>query len=662
MVTSSGTIHRIRINAPDPIMAFGLRNEQVERSPAIFLSRHGIKINTESGRIVFIEKLGDESHIFGLGLKALSMDRKRNRTACVNVDPGGYVRFKDPLCLNIPFYVHVDGSSIHALFFNSPARVEFDFGVSIYDSVMVHIPAEDLEIFLIGGGSFEEISKQWASLSGLPCLPPSWSFGHIISRVTYLPSSRVLSVVDRYLKEFPLDAICLDIHYMETFHIFTWNSDAFPDPEGMIRALHEKGVRVITNVSPSIKADQNFKLFREGIGSYIETENGEIFTGEMWPGKSAFLDYFRNNARNLWKHWIKDWISQGIDGIWLDMNEPTVITGDHLFPPSLVHNLDGRLIRHSDARNAYSLFQAMSTHEAFREAGKEPFVLSRSGFAGIQKYAMVWTGDSTASYDDLTLQISMVVNLGISGIPFCGCDLGGFLGRSSPDLIDRYYRTALFFPFYRNHKNSDGNDQELYILPDSYKQKIRKSLDLRYQFLPTILDLADGSSKTGLPLVMGLFQEFMNDRTAYYLDDEYLLGKNILYAPQVEKDKESRQVYLPEGIWYEFFSGHRIDGKCYVNTIETHPIYIRDNSITRLSWGLFIAGTGHFEYGMEREQKIKFSGNVLRSSYEFHCERLVFCGFRFSRAVSSGREFRPINNGELQVLEISSFREIMFFS
>ncbi len=659
-IESSGNknIKRIRINAPDPVVPLHIDKEIKLKNPGEVLSHTSLRINENNGRVVIREPINPKSHIFGMGERAFEIDRKRHKFTCYNVDPGGYIRGRDPLTLCVPYYVHELDGKLHGILVNSAGKVNFDFGLTEYDSVCIEVEEPSAEVFYLTGETFDEISMALSNLTGKPATPPIWSFGHVISRVTYYPQKLLLEIVNEYLKEFPVSAICIDIHYMDRFLLFTWDPDRYPDPEDMIKQLHALGIKVITNIDPSIKLDQNYTKFSEMIGGLVETKNGEVFVGDMWPGKSVFPDFFTDKARKIWTKWIKKWLNTGVDGIWLDMNEPTTLSTDYLFPPDAVHSVNGRKRPHKEVRNAYANLQAMATLEAYRDIDKEPFILSRSGTTGLQKYSMTWTGDNTGSYDDLKLQISIVISLGICGLPFTGCDLGGFLGPSDPELVAAYYRTALFFPFYRNHKNSGSGDQELYLFPKKIRESIASTIQTRYEFIPYLYDLSLVSGDTGVPLIKGLFQVFKEDRETYWIDNQYMVGDKLLYAPLIQEQEESRDLYLPAGNWTEYNSGNTIKGPCVTRSENKLPIYLRDGTILHLSWGYFVYGKGSYRIMYPEKVLITFDGADLVASDAVSCQRVEFADVTYTHAKSNGRPLKAVKRNNLLIIEVKEFRKI----
>lgn len=335
--------------------------------------------------------------------------------------------------------------------------------------------------------------------------------------------------------------------------------------------------------------DQNFEIFRKFVGHYVEDGDHNIFTGYVWPGLCAFPDFMNSETRRIWGDEVREFSRIGIEGIWLDMNEPSVKTvkGDAVesetIDSSAVHRLDvGIEKKHREVHNFYSYFHAMATHDALKDAVKDPFILTRSGYTGIQKYSAMWTGDNESSYDDLLLQMTMVMSLGISGMPYTGCDLGGFMGYSDHELLCRYYEMALFFPIFRNHKVKMGNDQELFNLPHRYKQRIKSAIEMRLLFMDYLISVAEESHLTGHPVIRPLFYHFFNDRETLEIDDQYMVGSDLIYAPQVYRDRNTRELYIPEGDWIDFNTGEKMHERSWIISSEQFPIYLKERLFKRI--------------------------------------------------------------------------------
>jgi alpha-glucosidase len=613
--------YKIVVNKYKPVIDFSSHNTETKISeiPSI-LSEYEFEIKNSGDGLQMFFTFEISSHILGLGEKAYGIDRKRKKFLSVNTDPNGYSRNKDPIYLPIPFFVQIFNGKALGVFINYPGELKFDFGVEIYNKTSITSNDRALEIFVFKSRTVHEIVEAYFRLTGKPFLPPEWSIGHTISRYSYYPKNEVIKILDEYAKVAPVEAVYLDIHYMDGYRLFTWNQDIFGDTQNFLEQVHKRGAKIVTIVDPSIKSDQNYKIFREGLGHYIETPNEDIYYQKMWPGDSVFPDFLNLSTRNFWKECVKKWLSQGVDGIWLDMNEPTILTESHLMDGNAIHHLDnGEKIQHSKVRNSYPYYQNMATFEAFKELSKTPFILSRSGYAGIQKFAAVWTGDNIASWDDIKLQISIVTSLSISGVSVTGCDLGGFFGDTPPEMTSAYYRMALFFPIYRNHKIINGNDQEIFLFPSNVRKEIVESIDLRYDFLDYIYSMLYRSHKEGVPSVSPLAYEFPDDNDAYYIEDEYMLGSGLLYAPQIYEGKQSRTVYLPSGTWIDFWNRKIINGPIYINESQKYPIYIKKDSCIVYRKKVMVYGTGRFLlYLSGNEIIINSDGEKVETDSEIH--------------------------------------------
>jgi len=642
-------IYKVLVNNPFPPIDFSFQGKESNKT----VSDLGLSIVTDNQQVIIEEPLDLKEHIVGLGEKAFELDRKRGRYLMFNVDAGAYKRYQEPLYVNIPFFISVKDGKATGYFFNSASKVVFDVGLEEYDRVKVIIPEDSIEFFVFEGVKVEDVLEKYIKVTGNPYLPPMWAFGYWISRYSYYPQDKVIELIDLMQKDgFKVSGIFLDIHFMDSYKLFTWHPKRFPDPKKLIEELHKRGVKLITIVDHSVRADQNYQVFISGLGKYCELDSGELFVGNMWPGPSVYPDFFKEDTREWWSNLIAEWLSQGIDGIWLDMNEPTDFSARNkyleelsrlgiklepdiipkifditkllTFPSNVVHWLRGTKVYHEKVRNAYPLYEAMATFEGFKKAGKnnEVFILTRSGYASTQRYAFVWTGDNTPSWEDLKLQLQLLLGLSVSGVPYVGFDIGGFQGRSfdkvdnSLELLVRYYYVALFSPFFRSHKATNGIDTEPVFLPTYYKERIRRAIETRYKFLPYLYSLAVEANEKGHPIIRPLFYEFQED-DMFRIEDEYMVGKFILYAPLVEREN-IRTVILPKGKWYDYWTGKTVEG--IVKSTDELPIYVREGSIIPLDgeeW--FVFGNSSFtRYDgvtvTSTEDKITFSRETYVSS------------------------------------------------
>jgi alpha-glucosidase len=580
---ASKVIHKIKINSYEPVIDFNFDGKQVKepKSDKIKIDGQEIRIKETADGLEISKALDINEHILGLGEKAFELDRRRTKLTMWNTDAYAYRQYTDPLYVSIPFFIDIAKDSKLGIFVNYTGKLIFDIGIEKYDEIKIKVPNSSVEFFIISGKNIKEIIRDFVKLTGMPFKIPEWALGHSISRYSYFPQEKVIEVLKEYKKYTEVGALYLDIDYMNKNKIFEWNKDYFPNPKKMINEIHKMGTKVVTIVDPAVIADQNDKTFISGIGKYCETKKHELYTADMWAGKSVFPDFLNEEARKWWTATIKKWINTyNIDGIWLDMNEPAAFTQTKTLDDDVLHRKNNKkVVKHGEFHNAYSYFEAMATYAAI----KNGFILSRAGYAGIQRYAAIWSGDSVSSWEDMKIQIPLLLSLSVSGIPYVGCDIGGFVGRSDPELLARYYQMSAFFPIFRNHKNRDGNDQEIYDIEEEQRERIKKTIDTRYLFMDYIKELADNAHKYGDPIIRPLLYEFESDENAYNINDEYMVGEHILYAPILEKEKDSREVYLPNDKWLEFNSGVEFQGPCHVKSTSDMPIFIRKGTNIKLA-------------------------------------------------------------------------------
>jgi len=355
-----------------------------------------------------------------------------------------------------------------------------------------------------------------------------------------------------------------------------------------------------------VKEDEGFDLYREGRdkGYFCQREKGGDYIGHVWPGRSAFPDFSEPEVRDWWGDAHKALTDQGIDGIWNDMNEPSiwyhgVKFKDMVLPvnpirnPKMVHKDEGRDTPHISFRNLYGMMECKATQEGLlrHRPGVRPFVLTRSGYAGIQRHAAVWTGDNFSRYSHLALTIPMLLNLGLSGIGFAGPDIGGFMLNCSAELYARWIELGSFYPFCRSHTMVRSRRQEPWSFGDRVTRIARQYIKLRYQLHPTMYSLFREMHDTGAPILRPLFHEFQDDRAADEIEDQLMFGPSLLLAPVLEKGVRRRDVYLPEARWTDYWTGEVVDGPVVVSRaapLEVMPIYVKDGAVLfkwpALSW------------------------------------------------------------------------------
>jgi alpha-glucosidase len=499
-----------------------------------------------------------------------------------NTDAYLYDRETDPLYVSIPFFIELKNSKAYGIFFDNTYRSFFDFGCAREDRYLFGSTGGELRYYFFYGPEIKKVIERYTDLTGKPFMPPMWALGHQISRYSYYPQERVVEIAKKLRDHrIPCDAIYLDIDHNEAYMPFTWSRRDFPEPETLVRELNQLGFEIVPIVDPAFKADENYTIYEEAKSKgYLLKQRNRIYNDLMWPGICAWPDFTLPEVRAWWGEKFKIYTELGIKGIWNDMNEPSVFNEEKTMNDKVKFS-DG--FSHLKNHNIYALLEVGATYEGLKKLGiSEPFVLSRAGFAGIQRYAALWTGDNTSSWEHLALQIPMFLNMGLSGLSFTGSDIGGFIGTPSPELLVRWYEANTLVPFFRNHTAKGTYDQEPWVYGSYYESIIKKYIEVRYELIPYLYSIAYESHKKGYPILRPLFFEFQEDEETYTIEDEFMVGPSILVAPVLEKGARERDVYLPEGTWWDYYTDKVYDGKqriSYCAPLDRLPLFVRDGAI-----------------------------------------------------------------------------------
>lgn len=578
-------------------------------SGRVMLRAAGPPLHEAGGRQVALRlELPLEEHILGLGEKAFPFDRRRGKFTMWNRDTPAYEKGTDPIYQSVPFHVGWTHGECYGLYLDNSHRTHFDFGHTTEDTTVVTADGGELDLYYLHGPSLRAVVEGFTSLTGRMPLWPRWALGNQQSRYSYYPDSRVLELIDEYRRrQIPLDVVHLDIHYMQDFRVFTWNRERFPDPSAFVAAARKRGVRIITIVDPGVAIVESapgyvpdeehpelesgrdgYHVYAEGSSrrAFLRRRDSHPYIGRVWPGKVHFVDYSRPDASEWWGDLHRGLLDHGVAGIWMDMNEPAdftdqsggawrdVISEDH-----------GRNSDHGRMRNLFALGMARATYEGLRRLEPElrPFVITRAGFAGIQRYSTMWTGDNTSTWESLALSIPMFTSLGLSGQPFVGADIGGFIGSCDGELLTRWYQVGFLTPFCRNHKAIGSHDQEPWRFGPRYGAIILSFLELRYRLLPYLYNLVEEAHRTGIPILRPLILDFP-DEGSFHAADQYMVGSALLAAPVVERGARARDVYRPDGVWFDFWTGARLPTGHHraEAPLETTPLYVRGGSILPL--------------------------------------------------------------------------------
>jgi len=484
--------------------------------------------------------------------------------------------------VSIPFFYHQSypAGTMMGSFVDNGYRGEYEF--SGLEEYRVSFRGGQYTEYIFAGPDMPAILTGYTWLTGRMSLPPLWALGYHQCRWFDYTQDAVEAIGQKHRDlDIPCDALWLDIEYMDGYRVFTWNTDRFPDAPGMLERLSEQGFRVITIIDPGVKHEPGYDVYDQGLERdvFCRTEGGDLYIGQVWPGDTAFPDFVTEKARAWWGELNAAHVRSGLAGIWNDMNEPA--TGTIASAPM---RFGHGQYSHERYHNQYALLMAMGTKEGLLTSMPElrTFILSRSGFAGIQRYAANWMGDNLSRWDHLEVNITMGSGFGISGQPFVGADIGGFAGSSNPELFLRWMQLGTLTPFCRNHSLIDNVDQYAWAFGPVIEGMVRDAIGLRYRLMPYLYTAFVRATETGEPVQRPLVFDHQYDPTVRDLDDQYLFGADLLVAPVTVAGQTHRQVYLPAGDWYDWHTDELVGGERFLvapTPMETIPIYARGGAV-----------------------------------------------------------------------------------
>lgn len=538
------------------------------------------------GYYVYCTKTAQEQETFyGLGDKPTHLNLRGKRFTNWNSDTYSFGFGQDPLYRSIPFYIGLNQEKAYGIFFDNTFKTYFDFAAQNTNQTSFWSEGGELQYYYIHGPKMIDVVKRYHQLTGTTYLPPLWALGYHQCRWSYYPASKLESLAEEFrTRKIPCDALYLDIDYMDGYRCFTWNKRFFPDPKGLIKKLSTRGFKTVVIIDPGIKIDENYWVFKEGKEKKYFCRRGDDYfmEGHVWPGRCQFPDFTNPLVRDWWGGLFKGLVEDGVAGVWNDMNEPAVF-GRGTFPNDVRHSYEGYKGSHRKAHNIYGMQMVRATYEGLKKLflQKRPFTITRAGYSGTQRYGAVWTGDNVATWEHLRLGALQLQRLSVSGMSFCGTDIGGFSGNPSGELFTRWIQLGVFSPFMRAHSAGDTGEREPWSFGPYFEDINRKFIALRYQLLPYIYSTFWEQSAYGYPVLRPVLMDEQLSSNANR-EEEFLFGDKILVSPVLNEGETSKKVYLPQGRWFDFWNHSEQDGgRVYevATPLESMPVFVKGGSV-----------------------------------------------------------------------------------
>lgn len=537
------------------------------------------------------KQMNAHDRFFGFGERGSPMNKRGQSLVNWNTDAAEHDPWTDPLYQSHPFFFVLHHGAAHGIFFDNAWRASFDLGKSSHHAYSFGADGGEMNYYFIPGPSPRDVLHRYNKLVGTSPLPPMWSLGYQQCRWSYESSKRVRGIAKRLReREIPCDTIYIDIDYMDGFRCFTWDGKTFPKPERLIKELRKLGFRVVVILDPGIKRDPGYTVYDDGIAGnhFCYDEKGEPYVGNVWPGETVYPDFTRPETREWWGTLYKKLLDDGVTGFWNDMNEPADFTFESATVPlSIRHDNDGEPADHRAVHNIYGMQMARSTFEGVDKLrpNERPFVLTRAGYSGIQRYAAVWTGDNLSSWEHLRMSIPMLLNMSVSGMNFVGADIGGFRGDPTPELFTRWLQAGVFYPLFRVHTcggmGKDGAEQDPTVYGKKHEKLNRQAIELRYQLLPYIYTQLRETERTGDPLLRPLWFDEPTMTNVHRRDYEFFFGRSLFVAPVLHEGAKHREIIVPPGEWFDFVSGkHFESGETRIPVdLKSIPMFARAGAV-----------------------------------------------------------------------------------
>jgi alpha-glucosidase len=549
----------------------------------------GFNISSEKGSIILERNLDDDEAILGLGEMLGGINKRGKKYKIYSTDDPFHTPDKGSLYGAHPFLLF-SGKEPFGLFIDFPGEIEVDCGFTERDRLVITISGKDVDCYLFVGDSPLSLVRSLLELTGSPYLPPRWAFGYFQSRWSYPDAKSVKKIASRFREEnIPCDGIFLDLDYMDNLKVFTTSDERFPDFASFISSMKDDGFEIIPIVDPGVKVEKGYDVYENGKKGkhFCIDSSGKEFYSAVWPGKTVFPDFLNSSTREWWGDLYKPFVEMGLSAFWNDMNEPSIfytpsglkklhkemaefsklddpgmelfsiqhsiktITNRREYYSEFNHTLDdGTVVNHETVHNLFGFNMARATADGLKRLldNRRHLLLSRASYMGLHRFATIWTGDNASWWEHLGLQIRMMISCNMCGLFFTGADIGGFGHNADAELVARWSALGVVTPFYRNHAALFTRDQEPWAFDEKTMNIIADLIRIRYALIPYLYSTFAFSRQSLQPFISPLFFYYY-EPSILEIDDQFMIGPDLMAAPVIESGKQTRYVTLPGENW-----------------------------------------------------------------------------------------------------------------
>nr|WP_316640525.1 TIM-barrel domain-containing protein [uncultured Roseateles sp.] len=541
----------------------------------------GVLWDADSGLVIGAKFTAPDERFFGLGLAGGPLDRRGRLMLMRNSDRAAYEELSNPLYSSTPFFYGQRDGKTYGLFVDNPSTTQFDLGRQWTEVLSIASQAGTLSYYLIPGPTPAEVARGFGRLTGNTALPPRWSLGYLQAHFGYASAAEVLGLAQEFrARSIPADAFFLDLDYTDRLFTMSWNPGTFPDPAGFNAQMAAMGFKRVNILEPLLTVFDPLWSSYAGAGLLATGPDGQPLITPIWMGEVSWIDFTKPAARADFKLRLKNFLATGVSGLWADLNEPAAND-----MPYARFDFSGQPRLEYASRNVYALLEVAALHEALAEAqpGLRPFIVSRSGFAGMQRYAANWSGDTDSTFDSLRVQVQIAASMGLSGQNLFGADVGGFLGAPNAELFLRWLQFGVATPLLRNHSTNTSPLREPWRFGEPYTSVAKAMIEWRYRLMPYLYGLFVQAERDSQPVLAPTFFHFPADTATHAQSGEYLLGPSLLVAPVFTEGATTRSLYLPSGAsWFDYNTDQRYSGGQQVQVaapLHQLPMFVRAGSI-----------------------------------------------------------------------------------